>query len=128
MKNKPLLLAVAGALAVTIPFSCGENELQNTYMPPGVGGFNPGFGGVPAAGTGTTTGVVAASSSGTGGTGGVAPPACSDALKLCAETFTYPFNGETSVELRGDYRAGAWVQGDPMAHSGSVWTVTVSVP
>ena len=40
------------------------------------------------------------------------PPMCPDALKLCAETFTYPYNGETSVELRGDYRAGAWTMGD----------------
>ena len=56
------------------------------------------------------------------------PPVCPDSLKLCAETFTYPYNGEQSVELRGDYRSGAWVQGDAMTHSGNAWTVTVAVP
>lgn len=56
------------------------------------------------------------------------PPMCPDNLKRCAETFTFPYNGETSVELRGDYRAGAWTKGDPMTHAGASWTVTVDVP
>jgi hypothetical protein len=49
-------------------------------------------------------------------------------LKLCAETFTYPFNGETSVELRGSYRPGEWTMGDAMMHVGNQWTVSVEVP
>jgi hypothetical protein len=56
------------------------------------------------------------------------PPSCTDDLKRCAEDFSYPFAGETSVELRGDYRDGAWVTGDPMLHTGSAWKVTVPVP
>jgi glycosidase len=123
--KKTLLLAALGGLAVAVPFACGGDELQNTYVPPGMGGFQPGFGGTPG-GTATTT--TAPATSGTGGTGGVAPPSCPDTLKLCAETFTYPFNGESSVELRGDYRPGAWTMGDPMTHTGSSWTVSVSVP
>jgi len=127
--KKTILLAALGSLVVALPFACGDNELINTYLPPGDGGFNPGIGGTPGAGTGTGTGTgVVATSSGAGGTGGVPAPTCPDTLKLCAETFTYPYNNETSVELRGDYRAGAWTMGDAMTHSGSSWTVTVNVP
>src|ERR1019366_1059669 len=42
--------------------------------------------------------------------------------------FTLPYSGETSVELRGSFAAGAWVKGAPMTHAGSVWTVSVGVP
>ncbi len=128
--KKTILLAALGGLLVAVPFACGENELMNTYMPPGDGGFNPGYGGTPGAGTGTGTGtgVVAATTTTGSGTGGVPAPSCPDTLKLCPETFTYPYNGETSVELRGDYRAGAWTMGDLMTHTGNVWTVTVNVP
>ena len=55
-------------------------------------------------------------------------PSCVDDLKRCAESFTYPFAGESSVELRGDYRAGAWATGDPMVHDGAQWKVSVPVP
>ena len=34
------------------------------------------------------------------------PPSCPDSLKLCAETFTYPYNGEQSVELARRLRGG----------------------
>jgi glycosidase len=57
-----------------------------------------------------------------------APPSCSDALKRCAHTFTYPVGTETSVEVRGDYRDGAWTAGDAMTKSGANWTVTVPIP
>jgi glycosidase len=60
--------------------------------------------------------------------GDAGPPVCPDALKLCAETFTLPYGGEQTVELRGDYRAGAWTKGDPMMHAGASWTVSVPVP
>ena len=56
------------------------------------------------------------------------PPACPDALKLCAETFTLAYAGEQSAELRGSFAAGAWTQGAPMTHTGSAWTASVSVP
>jgi glycosidase len=127
--NKPLPLAVLGALgalALAAPFACGNTELQNMYMPPGTGGFNPGMtSGAPGTGGGIGGGSTATSTS---GTGGMPQPMCSDALKRCAEPFVYPYNGEQSVELRGDYRPGAWSQGDMMTHMGAFWTVTVPVP
>jgi glucose/arabinose dehydrogenase len=55
-------------------------------------------------------------------------PFCPDSEKLCAETFTFPFNGETSVEVRGTFTNPAWKQGTTMTHQGSSWTATVPVP
>jgi glycosidase len=118
-------VVLASLVAVAVA-ACG-NDVPNTPNygePPDAAIFNPGNGG---GGNGYGSG----SGAGGGGTTPVpeaGPPQCDDADKLCAETFTYPYNGETSVELRGSYRAGAWTQGDAMMHVGSAWTVTVSVP
>jgi glycosidase len=107
--------------APVVLVACGSDTPAdvNYGEPPDAAMFNPGNGG----------------SGGGYGDGGsttptpeAGPPTCSDALKACPETFTYPFGGESSVELRGDYRPGAWTQGDAMTHSGSAWTVTVDVP
>src|SRR5215475_4565053 len=46
----------------------------------------------------------------------------------CKEDFVFPFGGESSVELRGDYRPGAFASGDAMTHVGDSWRVTVDVP
>jgi glycosidase len=106
---------------------CGSISLSNpNYGEPFEAGlFNPGNG---ASGSGYGSG---------GNTGGgptppksedAGPPVCPDSLKTCGETFTYPFNNETSVVLRGSYAPGAWTAGTPMTHVGSVWTATVQVP
>jgi glycosidase len=56
-------------------------------------------------------------------------PQCTDDLKRCSQTFTLAFvAGQTTVELRGDYRTDAWTKGDAMARVGSNWQVTVPVP
>jgi glycosidase len=105
--------------------ACGNDNITKVSYgsPPDASSFDPGQGG--------------SSPYGDGGSGGMGPgmnipeagpPMCPDSLKLCAETFTYPYGGETSVELRGNYRAGAWTMGDMMTHTGSVWTVQVEVP
>ncbi len=66
------------------------------------------------------------------GDGGVTTPdtrpVCTDSEKRCAADFTYPAGTEISVELRGDYREGAWEKGDPLTKSGTTWKVTVPVP
>ena len=57
------------------------------------------------------------------------PFVCPDTLKRCASTITYPFNGETSVELRGDFGGpDTWVTGKPMTKKGNVWSVDLTVP
>ena len=117
-----LALGAPFALASVAVAACGNDAVQNvTYgNPPDASAFNPGQGGNTPYGDGGSGGMKPGPEAG--------PPMCADSLKLCPETFTYPYSGETSVELRGSYRAGAWTKGDPMTHSGSAWTVTVKVP
>ena len=114
-------LALAGTfVAVFAASSCaGDDELEDR-TPPGTGGYDPGDGGLNGSSSSTGTG--------TGGEGGHGPPQCDDALKLCAHLFTYPAGNETSVELRGDFRPGAWVSGVPLTKQGSEWTATVDIP
>ncbi|HEY1696406.1 MAG TPA: alpha-amylase family glycosyl hydrolase [Polyangiaceae bacterium] len=121
---RALAVPLGGAcIAVAALLACGNDQVHqvNYGQPPDAAAFDAGNGGSSPyggdGGTGTTTTIPEAG-----------PPQCSDDLKLCAETFTLAYGGEQSVELRGDYRAGAWTQGDPMTHTGSAWTVTVNVP
>ena len=108
-----LVPGIASLVALALA-ACGSDKTSpvNYGQPPDAALFDTGNGGTSPYGN-------------DGGGGGptnipeAGPPSCSDDLKLCAETFTYPFNGETSVELRGDYAPGAWTQGAPMSHSGS---------
>jgi glycosidase len=127
MKTTSLLLGLTGALALATPFACGSNDLTgHTYMPPGVGGFDPGISGPTGSGTGTGAG----NPTGNGGTGGSGPPVCDDSLKRCDHLFTYVGTGnESSVEVRGDWAApGSWMSGGAMAKSGNTWSATVQIP
>ena len=124
---RALLRGVVGASIAASVSACGSDVVHNKdFGEPPDAGFSPGQG---AGGDGYGSGY---GNNGNGGTDGGAfdagPPTCSDNLKRCSETFTFPFSGEVSVELRGDYRAGAWTSGDAMQHVGNAWTVTVSVP
>lgn len=74
--------------------------------------FNPGLGGNDGYGYGSDGGGLF----------------CPDDLKRCPADFAYPAATETSVELRGDHRADAWVSGDKMQKQGSAWKATVNVP
>lgn len=65
--------------------------------------------------------------SGSGGGGNVEPPMCPDEYRACPMAFTFPDHGETSVELRGDFAAGAWTAGVAMTKSGGKWNATVNV-
>jgi glycosidase len=111
------LAALGASLAI---YACGSDATKNPDFgdPPDAGPFRPGPGGN---GDGYGSGS-------NGGTQDAGPPMCPDELKRCAEDFTFPFANETSVELRGDYRDGAWAMGDKMVHSGSSWKVSVDVP
>src|SRR4051812_29065896 len=105
----------------------GGNELTGgTYGPPGTGGFDPGK--TPTAGSGAAYGSGAGGPTGTGGMMDPGPPECDDSLKRCAYEFTYADNGETSVELRGDFAADGWTNGIPLTKTGSKWSAIVNVP
>jgi glycosidase len=112
------------AFAPVLLAGCGNDttNVQSFGSPPDAAAFDTGPGG-------NNGGYGSGGNNGTGDGGYEAgPPVCPDTLKRCAETFTYPFNNETSVELRGDYRTNSWTTGDPMVHSGNQWSVTVPVP
>jgi glycosidase len=66
------------------------------------------------------------SAAGFGGAGG-AGGGCVSAAAPCAVRFTYPLNGETSVEVRGDFAPGAWDVGVPMSLDGEQWVASVDV-
>ncbi|HEY8040608.1 MAG TPA: alpha-amylase family glycosyl hydrolase [Polyangiaceae bacterium] len=110
------------ALSWPVLLGCGNDTPQNVDygQPPDASQFDAGNGG--------NGGYGADGATGDGSIPEAGPPQCADGLKRCAETFTLPFAGEQSVELRGDYRSGAWTKGDPMTHTGSAWTATVPVP
>ena len=53
---------------------------------------------------------------------------CPIAARSCPATFTLRDGRETTVELRGSFRAGAWTQGVPMVRTGGRWVAQVPVP
>jgi glycosidase len=129
-----LVLAVLGggaALASGAMAGCGSDAVHN-----------PDYGLPPDASydTGNDNGG-SQYGSGSGSTTMNAPDAmvtCAASQQRCMESFTFPnaalsgtsSSGITGVELRGDYRAGAWDSGDTMSldKTANVWTVSVPVP
>jgi glycosidase len=126
MKSKVPRTIAASLFAASIAGpalqACGSDKITpvNYGQPPDASGdFDTGAGGNSPYGYGEGGGADIPEA---------APPVCPPSLKQCAEQFTYPYNGEQSVELRGDYNPTAWTMGNPMTHSGAQWTVTVEVP
>jgi glycosidase len=118
--------------------ACGTDQLniQNFGSPPDAGYFNPGNGGGSGGyGYGYGGGPTSTPDGST-----VHPmfdanvgPGCPVAQQLCPEVFTYPFNGETSVSVMGNYSPTGWTVGTPMVHSmsgpfGSEWYASIPVP
>ncbi len=95
---------------------CGDDSVRtrSTGDPPDASMFDPGKGPAPAGGY----------------YGPDTEPVCPEDMRRCLVTFTLPFGGQKSVELRGDYRGEeSWVQGDAMTLAGtpSKWSVSVPV-
>lgn len=108
--------SLLAAAAASLP-ACGSSDVDNKDYgsPPDSGAFDPGKGGGNGYGYGSET--------------PAQPFVCPDALKRCSHTFTYPFGGESTVELRGDFGGpDTWVTGKAMTKQGNVWTVDVNVP
>jgi hypothetical protein len=55
-------------------------------------------------------------------------PACAEAERRCSYRFKYADRGETSIEVRGNFKADGWKSGVPMTKRGSTWTADVEVP
>lgn len=102
-------------LAFALSGACGNADTNDRDYgePPDAALFDPGRGG------------------GSGGYGSGNPGTfeCPDEFKACPHEFTYPYGGETSVELRGDFGGPeTWQKGEPMRYEGGVWRVTAPVP
>ena len=135
MTTRRIALALGFLLLGSVPLSCGGTDDANNppIQPPntgGTGGYDPGDGGVSGNGA-------YGASAGTGGSGGAqdagedqeaGPPACADEYKRCDHVFTYPAGSETSVEVRGSFKADGWDSGVALTKSGAEWTATVPVP
>lgn len=63
-----------------------------------------------------------------GGSGAGGAPPCTPIGSTCAMSFSFPLSNESSVELRGDFAAGAWEQGVPMEIDAGSWRVTIQAP
>ncbi|MBX3230531.1 MAG: hypothetical protein KIT84_02640 [Labilithrix sp.] len=112
-------LAAAFVLAGVLAAACGSSDATNRDYgePPDPSKFNPGSGsGDDPYGYG-------------GQQTGASIVVCPEELKRCPHTITYPFNGETSVELRGDFGGPeTWEVGKPMTRTGNLWSVDIQVP
>jgi len=88
------------------------------------GDTDPTGGPEPTGGVETTGG----SETETSGGGETDGPMCEDALKRCDYEFTYPDNGEISVEVMGDYADDGWTNGRAMETDGRQWSVSIDLP
>ena len=142
--------AVPLALVGLAHGGCGSGDKLaaahgDPYQSPegGAGGaFDPGKGGpvgTGGCGYGASPGSGASCSGSAGGNANAGdagkdaqdepqPPMCADDLKRCDHVFSLADGGEKSVEVRGDFAAGAWMSGVPMTKSGGVWMASVPVP
>lgn len=62
-----------------------------------------------------------------GGDAGGSGADAGDCPATCDVTFRYPSGGETSVEVRGDFKPDGWQAGVPMTRAGGEWTATVAI-
>ncbi|UQA61130.1 alpha-amylase family glycosyl hydrolase [Polyangium aurulentum] len=125
------ILALSGLLlAPFVGASCGGDDELEDYEPPGgLGGYDPGDGGLTSgSSTGTGTGSGAGNPTGGMGGGGPMPPMCDDSLKRCPHAFSYKGSDVQSVEIRGDFAPGAWDTGVAMKQQGDEWSAIVDIP
>jgi 1,4-alpha-glucan branching enzyme len=54
-------------------------------------------------------------------------PDCAEAERLCEKPFSLAYANQTSVELRGNFKPGAWQQGVPMTRDAGAWEAVVTV-
>ncbi|PKN50001.1 MAG: hypothetical protein CVU63_00525 [Deltaproteobacteria bacterium HGW-Deltaproteobacteria-20] len=138
MKTTASRTLLAFGLSALWMMSCAsgdDDDAKTPFQPPvtgGSGGYDAGDGGVSANGGGDAS--AGSGGTATGGTGGsdageeAGPPACATEYKRCDHEFTYPAGSETSVELRGSFKADGWDSGVALTKNGTTWSATVPVP
>lgn len=55
-------------------------------------------------------------------------PPCPEPDRRCEHPITFPYGGESTVELRGNFAPDGWSVGIPMVLKGQLWTAMLSVP
>ncbi len=139
---RPAGLAVAASFAsLALAAACGSDEARNldAGSPPEVMPYDAGCGACQGGPGGYGYGYGGGSTDGSADSTLQHPkdayvgPACPVTQQVCPEVFTYPYNGETSVSVMGNYSATGWTVGTPMVHSrtgpyGSEWYAQIPVP
>jgi hypothetical protein len=120
MKYSSLSAVVIGLAA--LPSACSPTD-RGSAPPLFDGGGLGGFGGSGGAGTGGGGG-------GAGGElGGDDGISCAPVDRRCKRSLSLPDNGESSIEIRGNFSPDGWSSGIPMTKDGAgSWVATVSVP
>lgn len=125
------LLPMRTAVIAAIPMMLAcDDEVRG-----GPGGLFPAQG---SAGSASASGVGSAGGEGGGGDAGGAGggsggegwsgPACAAPDRRCEVEVRYPFDGELSVELRGNFTPEGWASGVPMQKTDAGWSATIKVP
>jgi glycosidase len=121
---RSFLPALPFALALA---ACGDSTVnrRDDGVPPTPPSYDPGLGGSGGAyGSGSSGG-----NPSTLVDAGPPVPVCPDDYKGCTQTVTYPYGGETSVEVRGSFGGDStWQQGVAMQRRGSQWEAAITVP
>ncbi len=132
MRAAPRLFSLVCLLCLPGLAACGSDALttMNFGSPPDASGWTPGNAGN---GGGYGYGYGGGTPDGGKPVDATVGPACPVSAQLCPEAFTFPFNGESSVSVMGDYSPTGWTVGTPMVHSGtgpfgSEWYAQVPVP
>ena len=123
--NRTLLAALPFAFALG---ACGDATVNRREdgTPPDPPAYDPGFGG--------SGGSYGSGSSGGGGGGGTVDagppvPVCAEEYRGCTQLVTFPYGGESSVEVRGNFGGETtWQQGVAMTRNSAQWEANVVFP
>lgn len=133
LRPMPRLVRVSSALIVLLA-GCSDPPLMSestssATTPPSTMPYDPSQGGAATGyGTGGVDPTEGDPTTSGGTTGEPPPPMCDDALKRCDHEFTYPDNGEMSVDVMGDFAPDGWTKGVAMTSDGTTWKATVPIP
>ncbi len=136
--NPTISLSLLVSIALVSATGCVDDPLGNATAtdsagpPSGGPDWDPsagsGAGSTSTDGGGTSGGPTSDTDDPTATTGDPGPPMCDDSLKRCEHEFTYADNGESSVEVRGDFKPDGWDNGVALTLNNGTWSAAVEIP